>query len=320
MPRLKAHKRHKTEENRLSQMSGRRHAALVFGGLASLFYGGWGFFDKLASPQSLYVTNLIVYGVAFAVSLIGLKEKRGPSLVAFIAGVCGGGINALVLYSLFRNKLVLVYPFVSFGTIFFIAFSFFFLEGKFITQSKLKLVAGIVIALFGLVMCGIGLSGGFAGIDWRRIDVESISVGLLIAILTGLWVFFAFVTVTKQGLPPLAATTWVFAGSFVLAIMIALTNLPDLIEYSFSKLTVYAILGGLCMFAGELSTYFAFRTTPADSQRLEQSITVFLSNSELLPILVLSVLFLKEYSVEGAIGAVLVLGGLVLLNLAKDYK
>lgn len=72
------------------------------------------------------------------------------------------------------------------------------------------------------------------------------------------------------------------------------------------------------MFSGELSTHYAFRATPEDSERLEQSITAFLSSSELIPIVILSVLFLKERTIEGITGAALVLGGILLLNLAKD--
>jgi drug/metabolite transporter (DMT)-like permease len=319
---LSPHERTKKEPNRdrapIQRTSARRRSALVFGALASLFFGFWGFFDKLASSQSLYVTNLIVYGVAFTISLVGLRERRSPSLFAFAAGVCGGGINILILYSLSRNKLVLVYPFVSFGSVFFVLFSFVFLGGKFVTRSKLNLFAGIVVALLGLALCGIGLSGGFAGIAWQRIDIESITIGMLIAFLSGLWVFFAFFTITKERVPPLAAATWVFAGSFALAICVALSNLRDLTNYHFSSLTMFAILGGLFMFSGELSTHYAFRATPEDSERLEQSITAFLSNSELIPIVILSVLFLKERTIEGITGAALVLGGILLLNLAKD--
>ena len=72
------------------------------------------------------------------------------------------------------------------------------------------------------------------------------------------------------------------------------------------------------MFLGELSTHYAFRATPKDSQRLEQSLSAFLSNSELIPIVILSVIFLKERTLEGITGAALVLGGILLLNLAKD--
>jgi len=293
-------------------------SALVFGVLASLFFGFWGYFDKLASPESLYVTNLIVYGVAFVFSLFGLVQRRRPSLSALAAGVCGGGINILILYSLSRNKLVLVYPFVSFGAVFFVLFSFLLLGGKFVTRSKLSLVAGIIVALSGLVLCGIGLSGGFAGIAWERLDFESISIGMLIALLSGMWVFLTFYAITKERVPPLAAATWVFAGAFALAAAVSLGNLQHFAGYHFSELTTYAILGGVFIFLGELSTHYAFRATPQDSQRLEQSITAFLSNSELIPIVILSVVFLKERTVEGITGAALVLGGILLLNLAKD--
>jgi drug/metabolite transporter (DMT)-like permease len=259
-----------------------QRSALVFGALASLFFGFWGFFDKLASLQSLYVTNLVVYGVAFTISLLGIRERRRPSWFAIAAGVCGGGINILVLYSLSRNKLVLVYPFVSFGAVFFVLFSFLFLGGKFVTGSKLKLVAGIIVALLGLVLCGIGLSGGFTGIAWQKIDVESISIGVLIAILSGLWVFLVFFTISKKEVPPLAAATWVFAGSFGLAICVALSNLRDFTNYHFSELTMFAILGGLFIYLGEICTHYAFRATPGDSQRLDQSITALAVSSCLI--------------------------------------
>lgn len=291
---------------------------MVLGALASIFFGFWGFFNKLASGQSIYITNFIIYGIAFLIALPGLIRQQGKPVTGLLAGVSGGILNWLILFALTHHNLILIYPFVSFGTLVFIGLSFYFLGGNFSTHSTGMLTSGILLAFLGLVLCGIGISGGLVAVESAKVDIATIGLGILISLLTGFWNFFAFLTVTKKKVSPLSTTFWILSGSFLVSVVLLIIHANDLKNYAASKETLYSALSGFFLFFGSYSTFHAFRLVPGDTQRLEQTITVLLSNSEMLPILFLSILFLGERSMEGIVGAVLVLSGVVILHLSKD--
>lgn len=291
-----------------------RYPIIYFGIIASFAYSIWAIFEEMSSTQHMYITNAIVYGVAFMLSLKGLKYKRGPSIATIVSGISGGLINALILYGLIHYDLTLIYPFVSFGSIIFIGLVYFFLNGSFNTRYRISFLFGIIIAFLGLVSCGIGLSGGFELIQLSQINFGSFILGISISLATGLWIFFAFYAVVKENYTPLAATTWVFFGSFSLSIILIIIDPPNFSQFNFSYSILYSIVAGIAMFFGELATYFGFKSVPGDNQRIQQTLTVFLSNSEVVPITIISALILNYYSIEGIIGTILVVIGLYLVN------
>lgn len=288
---------------------------LTLGCLASASYGMWGFLEKLAAPLGPVLTNIVVYGVAFAISLIGLRRPRRPTSAALIAGLLGGGINIVILYCLLSQRLMLVYPFVSSGTVVFLLLARLFLPGEFVTEHRLLFALGIFLSILGLIVAGIAMSP----MDTKPVTpaLGGPALGAIISLLTGGWMYFAFVAVAKQQVPPLLATTWVFLGSFLAALVPLAWQRPSAAELWTSQVTGNAALAGVFMFIGEYCTYRAFAQAPADSQRVEQTLTVLLANSELVPIIVLSLVFLKEYSLPAILGAGLVLAGLTMLNMAR---
>jgi hypothetical protein len=74
------------------------------------------------------------------------------------------------------------------------------------------------------------------------------------------------------------------------------------------------------MFLGEFATYSALNTAPEHTNGLQQTLAVFLSNSELIPIILLSYLFLHERTVEGFVGSVVVLAGLLAINAVSSLE
>jgi|SRR5579864_1822222 len=294
------------------------HASLILGVAASFAYGFWGFFEKLAGADDVLAINTVVYATAFVLSLSGLFRWKPPSIAAFTCGIAGGGINALILVALRQHPLILVYPFVSLGTIFFVLFTFFFLGGSFEIRSKPLLFSGIIVALLGTIVCSIGLVGGVGKIFNHSIDPTSVCVGLLISVLTGLWLFLAFLTITRDGYSPSIAATWVFLGSLSIAIFMAILIPPGLKWPSHTSTTAYGLLAGVFMFLGEYSTYHSFRAAPSADRRLEQAITAFLSNSELVPIFLLSWIVLGERTGEGIIGSAFVFAGVLMLNASRS--
>jgi drug/metabolite transporter (DMT)-like permease len=293
---------------------------LLWGAVASLSYGLWGFLDKLASSENIYVTNLLLYGTAFAISLAGLRQRRGPSLVLILSGLSGGAINVLALIAMQRQHLVLVYPFVSFGSVVFLLLAFFVLRVQVRATRPRVFWGGVATTLAGLVICGLGLSGGIRAIDWNAIDQASIALGGLISLATGLWIFLAYYGLTRQNYSPLTATTWVFFGSFLLAVVLAALSPGALASFRSGPELLLPVVAGGAMFLGEYATYSALDTAPEQTSGLQQTLAVFLSNSELIPIILLSYLFLHERTVEGLIGSVVVLAGLLTINAVSSLE
>jgi hypothetical protein len=293
---------------------------LLWGAVASLSYGLWGFLDKLASSENIYVTNLLLYGTAFAISLPGVRRRRGPSLVLIFSGLSGGAINVLALIAMKRQHLVLVYPFVSFGSVVFLFLAFFLLRVQIRATRPQVFWGGVATTLAGLVICGLGLSGGIRAIDWNAIDRSSIALGGLISLATGLWIFLAYYGLTRQNYSPLPATTWVFFGSFLLAVLLVALNPGALASFRFEPALLLPIVAGCAMYLGEFATYSALNTAPEQNNGLQQTLAVFLSNSELIPIILLSYLFLHERTVEGFVGSVVVLAGLLAINTVSSLK
>jgi hypothetical protein len=286
------------------------------GVIASVSYGVWGFLEKLTSAQSPAVVNVVVYGTAFLLSLSGLTQFRPPSFTAIIAGVAGGAINALILLLLQRHALTLVYPFVSCGSLVFIAFSFFFVDGQLVVRSRATFWGGVAIAVIGLILCGVDLAGGVTVVRAATADMTAVYIGVLITVLTGMWLFLAFITITRQRYPPLIASTWVFLGSFGASLAVAMitdVHARDLLAAP----SMIAIGAGSFMFGGELATYFGFSVAPTLSNRGEQVLTALLANSELVPILAVSALVFNDVSILGTAGAALVIAGIGVSNHAR---
>jgi drug/metabolite transporter (DMT)-like permease len=304
---------------RTSRRLSAQQKVLVWGAIASLSYGFWGFLDKLVSAENVYVNNLLLYGTAFAISLAGLR-RRGPSLALVLSGLSGGAINVLALVALQRQHLVLVYPFVSFGSVVFLCLAFFLQRVQVRAERPRVFWSGVGATLAGLVVCGLGLSGGIGNIDWGSMDMAAIALGGLISLATGLWIFLAYYGLTRQKYEPLPATTWVFFGSFLLAVVLASINPGSFASFQFTPAVLLAVLAGVAMYLGEFATYSAIRIVPEQTQGLQQTLAVFLSNSELIPIIVLSYLFLHERTVEGFVGSVIVLGGLLAINAASTIE
>jgi drug/metabolite transporter (DMT)-like permease len=294
-----------------------RHAIILLGIAASVSYSLWAVLEKVATPQTPAVINLIVYGTAFVFSLAGLRSFRPPTASALVAGFAGGAINGIVLVMLQRHALALVFPFVSGGSVCFIALSFLLIDERLEVRSQPRFWVGVLTTILGLVTCGMVIGGGFHQVVSAVTDIAALCLAALISILTGIWLLFAFVTISRHKYRPLIATTWVFFGSFTVSIIIALLTSAAPRRPILGATSGAAVLAGMFMFVGELATYYGFASATAPTNRAEHILTGLLANSELLPVLLVSIFIFKDVSPTAIIGCVLVLIGIGVLNSAR---
>ena len=97
---------------------------LAYGILGIIFYGLFGFFNKLSTFTESFVANLVIQVTAFAVVIVlfaALRRKFKFSKNSFLAGVCGSVGTLFLLFALEANQLIIVYPFAAMaGVVFFV--------------------------------------------------------------------------------------------------------------------------------------------------------------------------------------------------------
>jgi len=293
---------------------------LVFGSLACLSYGFWGFFDKLSTNINPYLVNTILYGVAFGFSFLSLlTTRRELSIHTFSAGLCSGVMNVIILRTLERNALLLTYPFISFGSAFFVLFDNLLEKPERTPRERAQTYGGVLIASIGLTATAIGLSGGFGQFSLSDLNLEAISMGLVISLLSGLWVLLTYRSVRVPEQTPGSAAFWILFGSFVSSSSMLLPSLGSLPNQMAGNSPIYPIFAGAALFFGEYSPCQAFAGLMTTS-RVKEIIVAFLANGELLPLIFLSSFLLGERSVEGFVGAAMVILGLFVLHASEDSR
>jgi len=293
---------------------------LIFGSLACLSYAFWGFFDKLSANTSPYVVNTVLYGVAFTFSFPTLLTTwRAPNIHALSAGLCNGIMNVIILKTLETNMLLLTYPFISFGSVFFVLFDNLLEKPERKPGERAQTYRGVIIASIGLAVSAIGLSGGFGQISISDLNMEAVAMGLVISLLSGLWVLLTYRSVRSPGQTPGSAAFWILAASFVSSLSMLLPRLGSLPNQLAWNPPVYPMLAGLAMFFGEYSTCQAF-TGLRTTSRVKEIIVAFLANGELLPLVFLSSFLLGEHSIEGYLGAVTIVVGLLILHSSEGSR
>jgi len=288
----------------------------IFAVLSSLGYGVWAFFDKLSSFQSPFLNNFIIYGTAFFIVLIMVRPRRLPPVSALVSGVFGGIINLLVLIALQNRLLLTVYPFVAAGGLVYFAVAYLTKRPMYGRLRSLGVVSGGALAVIGLLISGLAYSSDH-GAGYSASGSVLALVGILITISTGLWVYFAGHAIIDERCPPLIAGFWILLASFSVSALGLLVDLHSLAAIELSSAQLYPVGAGVLILAGEMFSYYAFGGI-RDSPTLARSSTVaVLSNSEIVPVVLLSLFVLGEYDLLALVGIVLLAVGLLILNLSE---
>jgi len=289
---------------------------LVFAVLSSLGYGIWAFFDKLSSFQSPFLNNFIIYGTAFFVVLILVRPRHRPPVSALVSGAFGGVINLLVLIALQSRLLLTVYPFVAAGGLVYFAVTYATTRPAYGRLQSLGVLSGGAVAVVGLLISALAYSSdSAAGHDLSGGELSL--VGVLITISTGLWIYFAGHAIIDERCEPLIAGFWILLASFSVSALGLLADLHSLAAIELSSAQLYPVGAGVLILAGEMFSYYAFGGI-RDSPTFARSSTVaVLSNSEIVPVVLLSLFVLGEYDLLALLGIVVLAVGLLILNFSE---
>ncbi|MGA2973606.1 MAG: hypothetical protein ABSE39_13425 [Candidatus Bathyarchaeia archaeon] len=142
-------------------------------------------------------------------------------------------------------------------------------------------------------------------------------VATVIPLGSGLWAYFSFVAIKKLKVKvPIAVFNYSLASLMVAATAYLFFGL-SLPAPVFSGLTdFFPVIAGLFVMAGVVLTLKSFELTSGKS-RIEETIVAILANAEIVPLIFLSYFILREFTVEGFVGASTVFVGLVILNFAR---
>jgi hypothetical protein len=288
----------------------------VFAVLSSLGYGIWAFFDKLSSFQSPFLSNFIVYGTAFVIVFIMVRPRHPPPVSALVSGVFGGIINLLVLIALQNRLLLTVYPFVAAGGLVYFAVTYVTRRPTYGRLQSLGVVSGGALAVIGLLTSGLAYSSDH-GAGYTNSGSVLTLVGILITISTGLWIYFAGHAIIDEKCAPLIAGFWILLASFGVSALGLLADLPSLLAIELSPVQLYPVAAGVLIFAGEILSYYAFGGIRDNPTVARSSTVAVLSNSEIVPVVLLSLFVLREYDILALLGIVVLAVGLLILNYSE---
>jgi uncharacterized membrane protein len=288
----------------------------VFAMLSSVGYGIWAFFDKLSSFQSPFLNNFIIYGIAFAIVLAIVRPRQFPPISALLSGVFGGIINLFALMALQSRLLLTVYPFVAAGGLVYFAIVYMTKRPAYGRLQSAGVVSGGTLAVIGILISGLAYSSG-QGVGSSLSGGVLMLVGILITISTGLWIYFAGHAIIDEKCSPVVAGFWILFASFGVSAVGLLIDHPSLAAIQLSPNQLYPVCAGILIFVGEMFSYFAFGGI-RDSPSVARSSTVaVLSNSEIVPVVLLSLLVLREYDLLAILGIALLAIGLLVLNYSE---
>jgi drug/metabolite transporter (DMT)-like permease len=306
----------------LTVLSGRKTVHwLIAGALSTIFYGFYGLFCKLSAFENPLVSNLIIYATAIICgSIVVLATTRcvAISKYAFLSGITANVASMTVLYTLASNQVLVVFSFVSFASVVFFLMLLSFERPSLSRKQRSIAVAGILVSVVGLFLASTSTAGGITSLMGNSaVNLQFLLVAPLMPIGYGFWAYFSFVAIKKK---KVAIPTVIFNFSFASFIVAVLAYLLFGLRYSlpdFSQLAdVYPIIAGLFVMGGIALSLKSYQLTSGES-RIEETIVSILANAEIVPLIFISYLILREFTAEAFLGAIIVFVGLSILNFAR---
>jgi len=172
------------------------------------------------------------------------------------------------------------------------------------------------LAVIGILISGLAYSSG-QGVGSSLSGGVLVLVGILITISTGLWIYFAGHAIIDEKCSPVIAGFWILFASFGVSAVGLLIDLPSLAAIQLSPNQLYPVGAGILIFVGEMFSHFAFGGIRDNPSVARSSIVAVLSNSEIVPVVLLSLFVLKEYDLLAILGIALLAIGLLVLNYSE---
>lgn len=296
---------------------------LIFGILSSLIAGLWGLFDKLSSFQNSFVSTIILYSTATLLSFllfVIFTKKLKFSKYGFLAGASAGIGTLFLLYSLMKNSLILIFPFVSMGAVVFFLMILIIDKPKYAGKQKVLISLGMILSFIGIFVVATG-SVGFANFFKEfRLSWIYVIEGIVVLLGGASWTYLTYKSASKERVNTVTYNFWNFFGSFVVGIIAFFIFFPGSALSSITfKGIIYPVLAGLCIMWACFFAFKSFKGTTTKT-KVQEAMVGILTNCELIPLFFFSYFILHEWVIEGFIGSLMVIVGLVVLNLAESVK
>lgn len=294
---------------------------LIFAILSALFAGLWGFLDKLSAFQNPFTSNFIFYLAVILFSfflMIIFSKKIKFSKYGLLAGLVVGIANIFLIYSLVKNSLILIFPFIPMGAVVFFLILLFTEKPQYNVKQKIVLSIGMISAFIGIFIVSTGSMGISTFFNEFKFNWFYLLSGFIIMLGAALWTFFTYKSASTENVNVATYLFWNFCTGFVFAFVsfLMFNTQPSNIFSLSLKGYIYPALAGLFNLIGCFFAYRSFKQTNTTS-KLQEIITGIIVNCELIPVFFFSYFILHERVFEGFIGSFIVLVGLLVLNYAE---
>jgi len=237
---------------------------------------------------------------------------------AFVSGLLSNLALLTMLYILVSNQILVVFSFVSFASVVFFLVMLAFDKPQLSSKQKSIAALGICVSSLGLFLASTSTAGGISNLLNSAINPYFLFLAPVIPVGSGLYAYFSFVAIKKMDVEVPTVFLNYSLAAFAVGLAAYLLFGLSLPTPHFSRPEDYfPIIAGLFLSAGVILSLKSFETTSGES-RIEETIVAVLSNGEIVPLIFLSYFVLREFTVEGLVGAFTVFVGLVILNSARS--
>ena len=292
---------------------------LAAGILSTLCFAFYALFSKLSTFQSPLTTNLIICviiaicGLSYGLSAKKLRFSRESAISGIFANIA----IVVMLFALVSNQVLVVFSFVAFSSVVFFAIMIVLERPKLSTRQEALSIIGILVSTLGLFLASTSTAGGLTHLLTNStVNPYFLLLGPVIPISLGVWAYLSFVAIKKLRLKIQTVVFNYSYGSLFVALIAYILFGSNSQLPTFSQIKdFYPVIAGLFVM-GLLLTLKSYEMTSGES-RIEEIIVAILANGEIVPLIFLSYFVLREFTIEGIVGAFTVFIGLSILNSAR---
>jgi len=293
---------------------------LAAGILSTLCFAFYALFSKLSTFQSPLTTNLIICviiaicGLSYGLSAKKLRFSRESAISGIFANIA----IVVMLFALVSNQVLVVFSFVAFSSVVFFAIMIVLERPKLSTRQEALSIIGILVSTLGLFLASTSTAGGLTHlVTDSTVNPYFLLLGPVIPISLGVWAYLSFVAIKKLRLKIQTVVFNYSYGSLFVALIAYILFGSNSQLPTFSQIKdFYPVIAGLFVMGGLLLTLKSYEMTSGES-RIEEIIVAILANGEIVPLIFLSYFVLREFTIEGIVGAFTVFIGLSILNSAR---
>ena len=305
---------------RSDEMVYKKSEWIMYGILGVLFFGLFGFLVKFSTLEP-YVANFVIQFLSFVATIFIYifflrKESVSFSKSGALAGFFGSMGTLILLYTVSENQLIVTYPFASMACFVFLIINYIVYKLRFEAKQFLVILTGLSISSFGLFLAVAGSTGGLS-ILLSNIGASAgfVLFGLGIMFFWGVMSFFFFKGLVKD-------KTNIASFLISMTASIALTAFANMLilqqgSIVFDNSLIYPVFSGIFVAFGSYFIAKGYKVSNPKS-KVQSLILAIFATSDIIPVTILALLILNEYSPEALLGVVFTIIGITLINYSES--